>query len=87
MPEFKRVREGGWEYSIPATRVTDAVEVLDKRALAPSGKPIPPKPVTDLGTPATGSKRDRQRTATKTTEVDSPGKDAGETSATPETES
>lgn len=81
MPEFKRVREGGWEYSIPAEHVTDGVTVLDKPALHPSGKPFPPKPITPLGTPAPGSKKDRQR-ATQTTGAQGSGEDAGQTSAT-----
>ena len=81
MPEYVRVREGAWEYTIPTHRVTDGVEVLDKDALTPSGKPAPPKPVTPLGTPAPGSKQERKRAAKKTSVAPSPGEDAGQTSA------
>lgn len=85
MPEYKRVRENGWEYSIPVGRVTDGVEVLDKPATAPSGRPLPPKPVTALGDPAPGSKKDRER-AQKTTRANGSGEDAGQKSAAPEQE-
>lgn len=85
MTKHVRVREGNWEYSIPEFRKAEGLEVLDKPALAPSGKPIPPKPVTALGTPAPGSQQERKRNP-KTPEATSPGKDAGQTSATPETE-
>lgn len=81
--EYVRVREGDWEYSIPKYRLAEGLEVLDKEALAPSGEPIPPKPVTALGTPAPGSQQERQRAA-QTSAAQSPGVDAGQTSATPE---
>lgn len=84
MPEFKRVREGGWEYSIPEHRVTDGVEVLDKPATHPSGKPLPPKPVTPLGTPAPGSKQERKRA--QTSGAQDSGENAGQTSAAPKKE-
>lgn len=91
MPEYVRVREGAWEYTIPKHRVTEGLEVLDKDPLAPSGKPASPKPVTALGTPAPGSKQERRRAAKKAatpqaSEADSPGVDAGQTSAEPEQE-
>lgn len=85
MPDYVRVREGKWEYSIPKRRVTEGVEVLDKDALARNGKPLPPKPITDLGTPAPGSRQERQR-AKKTSGASVPGEDAGQSSATPEQE-
>jgi hypothetical protein len=85
MPDYVRVREGRWEYSIPARRVTDGVEVLDKDPYERSGKPRKPMPVTDLGTPAPGSKKERQR-AKKTPEANALGEDAGQSSATPEEE-
>ena len=85
MPDYKRVRENGWEYSIPASRVTEGVEVLDKPALHPSGKPLPPKPVTALGDPAPRSKQERAR-AKKTSRAQGSGEDAGQSSATPEKE-
>lgn len=84
MPKYVRVREGDWEFSVPEHR-RGGLEVLDKAALAPSGKPLPPKPVTALGTPAPGSKKERQR-AQKTTEANALGEDAGQSSATPEEE-
>lgn len=80
MTEFKRVRESGWEYTIPARRVADGVEVLDKPALAPSGKPITPKPVTPLGTPAPGSRQERKR-GNQTSEANVLGEDAGQSAA------
>lgn len=80
-----RVREGDWEYTIPKARVTDGVKVLDKDAVAANGKPLDPKPVTAMGTPAPGSKTERRRAAKKaapkTSGADSSGKDAGQTSA------
>jgi hypothetical protein len=89
MTSYVRVREGKWEYSIPESRLPDEApegfEVLDKSPFAPSGKLAPPIPVTPLGTPAAGSKQERQRAA-KTSGANSPGKNAGQTSATPEEE-
>lgn len=84
MTDHVRVREGNWEYTIPKRRVTDGVEVLDKDPYAPSGKPAAPKPVTPLGTPAPGSKKERERT-NKTSEAKALGEVAGQ-SAAPETE-
>ncbi len=86
MTENVRVREGGWEYSIPKSRLTDGVEVLSKPAVAPSGRLLPPKPVTPLGTPAPGSKQERKRAAKKTSGAPDSGKNAGQTSAAPEKE-
>lgn len=91
MPKYVRVREGDWEYSIPEHRLADGLKVLDKDALAPSGKPAAPKPVTPLGTPRAGSKQDRRRRATKkaapkTTGASVSGEDAGQKSAAPEEE-
>jgi hypothetical protein len=98
MTDYVRVREGAWEYSPQRHQIADpeAVEFLDKPATHPSGRPLEPKPVTPLGTPGAGSKQERRRAtkktaakkaaAPKTPEADSPGKDAGQTSATPETE-
>lgn len=85
MPKYVRVREGAWEYSIPEHRLADGLDVLDKPALAPSGKPLPPKPVTQLGTPAPGSKQERKRDQ-KTTGAKVSGEDDGQTSAALEQE-
>jgi hypothetical protein len=87
MAEYVRVREGRWEYTLRKGHVPKGVTVLkDKDPLSPSGKPAPPKPVTDLGTPAPGSKQERKRAAKKTSAAKSRGVDAGQTSAKPETE-
>lgn len=83
MTDYVRVREGKWEYSIPAHRVTDAVQILDKPAVAGSGEAIPPKPVTALGTPAPGSKKDRTQ---QTFGAQGSDENAGQTSATTEKE-
>lgn len=91
MTDYVRVREGDWEYSIPEHRLADGLNVLDKDALAPSGKPLPPKPVTPLGTPRAGSKQERSRATKeaatkKTTGASGPGETAGQKSAALEQE-
>lgn len=82
MTDYVRVREGGWEYTIPKSRVADGVEVLDKDPLGTNGKPAPPKPVTKLGTAAPGSKQARK----KTSGARASGGDAGQSSASSEQE-
>lgn len=86
MTDLVRVREGNWEYTLPKKRVPEGMKVLDKPATARNGKALPPKPVTPLGTPAPGSKQERQRAAKKTSGANDSGKDAGHSSAETEEE-
>lgn len=81
-----RVREGGWEYTVERRLLPDddRLTVLDKDPYGPSGDPAPPKPVTDLGTPAPGSKKERERA--QTTAANRGGDGAGQKSAAPEKE-
>lgn len=65
MDEYIRVREGGWEITIAKRLRHKSHEVLDKPALLPSGEAVPPKPVTPLGTPRSGSKQARARASRK----------------------
>lgn len=82
------------EYTTERRFVVDGLTVLDKPAAAPSGKPLPPKYHSPLGTPAPGSKQERRRqtakkaaakkaAAPKDTGAKGSGTDAGQTSADP----
>lgn len=96
MTDYVRIKDpgSGAEYTYDTAKV-DALglhdAVIDKDALGPDGLPAPTKPHLAKGTPLPGSTADRRRSAKKTaakktTEANSPGEDAGQTSATPETE-
>lgn len=68
-PEFVRVKnEGGHEVTITAANAKRrGLEVLDKPATDPVGKPLPPKPRVSKGT-----RRKSPAPVTPTTEPDAP---------------
>jgi hypothetical protein len=78
MTEYIRVREPGWEITIPKSRLHETHEVLDKPALQPSGAPVPPKPVTPLGVSATGGRRKSGAKKAAAKATPSSGKSSGE---------
>lgn len=88
MPEYVRVRDDGTghELTIRKSQLGDGMTKIDKPALSPSGEPAPVLYRTKLGTPRPGSKQDRKRESTKTSEATSPGDSAGHTSASPKKE-
>lgn len=88
MPDYVRVRDEstGHEFTIPRGRLTDGLKVIDKPAMTPSGRRRDVTYRLPLGTPRPGSKQERRRSTKKTSEAASLGKDAGQTSATPEQE-
>jgi hypothetical protein len=78
--EWVLVKDNGSRdvYPIPKRLVSDGVSVIeDKPALAPNGKPVPPKNHSPLGS-SSGNRRGggREKSGAK-----SPGAEAGQTSA------
>lgn len=97
MTEYLRLADESAEFTYDRAKV-EALGlqdlVIDKDPLGPDGLPAPTKPRLPMGEPLPGSSSDRRRQTAKesvaakkkTTEADSPGEDAGQTSAAPETE-
>lgn len=89
MPELHRIKDpvSGAEYTYDDAKVVALGlqdEVVDKPTRERNGKPAAAKPRMPLGTPRPGSAQDRRRT--QTSGDDTPGKDAGQSSADTEEE-